>query len=105
MKSPDPILYLTHILEGMELAKSYVQGLDLIEFSESQKLQDAVIRRIEIIGEAVKNLPRELREASHRRSAPASERIQKTRALSNQGVNLPLQGSHLAASYGRFAFR
>ncbi len=30
---------------------------------------------------------------------------EQTRALSNQGVNLPLQGSHLAASYGRFAFR
>ena len=64
MKSPDPTLYLTHILESIELAKSYVLGVDYIEFSESQKLQDAVIRRIEIIGEAVKNLPQELREAS-----------------------------------------
>ena len=64
MKSPDPALYLTHILESIELARAYVQGVDIIEFSESQKLQDAVIRRIEIIGEAVKNLPRELREAS-----------------------------------------
>ena len=63
MKSPDPTLYLTHILESIELAKSYVQGVDLIEI---QKLQDTVIRRIEIIGEAVKNLLRELREASQK---------------------------------------
>jgi len=64
VKSPDPTLYLTHVLESIELAKSYVSGVDFIELSESQKLQDAVIRRIEIIGEAVKNLPPELREAS-----------------------------------------
>jgi len=41
-----------------------VEGVDFREFSESQKLQDAVIRRIEIIGEAVKNLPAEVRDAA-----------------------------------------
>lgn len=64
MKSPDPSLYLTHILESIELARSYVAGIEYREFSGSQKLQDAVIRRIEIIGEAVKNLPLDLREAA-----------------------------------------
>jgi uncharacterized protein with HEPN domain len=64
VKPPDPTLYLTHILESIELAKSYVAGVDYIEFSESQKLQDAVVRRIEIIGEAVKNLPPRFREAA-----------------------------------------
>lgn len=33
-------------------------------FSENQQLQDAVIRRIETIGEAVKNLPAEMRDAA-----------------------------------------
>jgi uncharacterized protein with HEPN domain len=64
VKSSDPTLYLTHILESIELARSCVEGVDYVEFSESRKLQDAVIRRIEIIGEGVKNLPQELREAS-----------------------------------------
>src|SRR3972149_11316914 len=32
--------------------------------SASQQLQDAVIRRIEIIGEAVKNVPAEMRDAA-----------------------------------------
>ena len=41
-----------------------MEGVDFREFSESQKLQDAVIRRIEIIGEAVKNLPAEVRDAA-----------------------------------------
>lgn len=33
-------------------------------FSDDQQLQDAVVRRIEIIGEAVKNLPSEIRDAN-----------------------------------------
>lgn len=52
MKSPAPELYLTHILESIELARSYVAGIDFVEFSRNQQLQDAVVRRIEIIGEA-----------------------------------------------------
>lgn len=52
MRSSDPSLYLTHILESIEFAESYVAGIDYIGFSENQQLQDAVVRRIEIIGEA-----------------------------------------------------
>ncbi len=64
MKDRDPSLYLTHVLESIELARAYVEGVDFRRFSESQQLQDAVIRRIEIIGEAVKNLPAEMRDAA-----------------------------------------
>lgn len=63
MTQHDPRLYLTHIIESIELAMSYVAGLDLSEFAEDQATQDAVVRRIEIIGEAVKNLPPHLRSA------------------------------------------
>jgi len=64
VKDRDPILYLTHVLESIELASAYVEGVDFQRFSESQQLQDAVIRRVEIIGEAVKNLPAEIRDAA-----------------------------------------
>jgi len=64
VKDRDPALYLTHVVESIELARAYVEGVDYHEFSESQKLQDAVVRRIEIIGEAVKNLPPEVRDAA-----------------------------------------
>lgn len=56
MKSPAPELYLTHILESIELATSYIAGIDFAEFSQNQQLQDAVIRRIDIIGEAVQTV-------------------------------------------------
>ncbi len=60
--SRDPAVYLSHILECIDFIESYVAGLDLGGFSEDQKVQDAVLRRVEIIGEAVKNLPDELRK-------------------------------------------
>jgi len=46
VKDRDPSLYLTHVLESIDLARSYVEGVDFQRFSESQQLRDAVIRRI-----------------------------------------------------------
>ena len=64
MKDRDPSLYLFHVLESIEFVRGYVESVDFRQFSENQQLQDAVIRRIEIIGEAVKNLPAEMRDAA-----------------------------------------
>lgn len=64
MTRHDPRLYLTHILDSIELIESYVSGIDLPTFAEDQEKQDAVVRRIEIMGEAVKNLPDDLRHAN-----------------------------------------
>jgi uncharacterized protein with HEPN domain len=61
--SKDPTVYLTHILECIDLVEDYVSGLNQEEFEGRQQVQDAVLRRIEIIGEAVKNLPEDLRKA------------------------------------------
>jgi uncharacterized protein with HEPN domain len=64
VKPSDPALYLAHILESIALVQSYVAEIDLAAFSDSQQIQDAVVRRLEIIGEAVKNLPADLRDAA-----------------------------------------
>ena len=57
----DPTIYLEHIVESIELIEQYVGGLDQEKFLENVEKQDAVLRRISIIGEAVKNLPDEFR--------------------------------------------
>ncbi len=57
----DPEVFLAHILESIDLVEGYSEGKTLEEFIESPQLQDAIIRRIEIIGEAVKNLPEDFR--------------------------------------------
>ncbi|MBI4787656.1 MAG: DUF86 domain-containing protein [Chloroflexi bacterium] len=58
----DAQLFLGHIIESIELVQSYTLGVTKKKFLASPQLQDSVIRRIEIIGEAVKNIPAELRE-------------------------------------------
>jgi uncharacterized protein with HEPN domain len=59
--SKDPAVYLSHILECIDLVETYIAGMSPGEFEKNQQVQDAVLRRIEIIGEAVKNLPEDLR--------------------------------------------
>ena len=53
----DPRIFLLHILESINAIERYAFGQTLDTFLSSLKEQDAVIRRLEIIGEAVKNLP------------------------------------------------
>ena len=51
--SPDRA-YLDDILRSARLAMSYVAGMSVQQFDADAKTQDAVIRRLEVIGEAVK---------------------------------------------------
>lgn len=54
---------LEHIIESIELIEQYAEGVDRAAFLEDPQLQDSVYRRLEIIGEAVKNLPADYRAA------------------------------------------
>lgn len=53
----NPKILLGHILESIEEIEKYKYHVTKEKFSKMTMLQDAVIRRIEIIGEAVKKLP------------------------------------------------
>ena len=53
--------YLKDILESIERIEEYTESLDFDDFLENKMVQDAVVRRLEIIGEAVKNIPEEIR--------------------------------------------
>ena len=64
MTQHDPALYLSHIVESASLVESYVRDLDVEAFRNDQQRQDAVVRRLEIMGEAVKHLPDSIREAN-----------------------------------------
>jgi uncharacterized protein with HEPN domain len=50
-------LYLDDIVESIDRIVDYTRELTEDEFCRRQQVQDAVLRRIEIIGEAVKHLP------------------------------------------------
>ena len=53
--------YLIDILEAAKLALAYVSGKSKDEFLEDTQCQDAVIRRLEIIGEAARRISDETR--------------------------------------------
>jgi len=53
--------FLSHINEAVKRTVLYVEKMTYEQFLEDIKTQDAVIRNIEIIGEATKNISEELR--------------------------------------------
>lgn len=55
--SKEPKVFLAHILDSIDFVFEYAKNLSADDFQRSTEKQDAVMRRIEIIGEAVKNLP------------------------------------------------
>ncbi|MEK7060655.1 MAG: DUF86 domain-containing protein [Patescibacteria group bacterium] len=58
----DYFVFLNHIVESITVIEEYIRNCSEEEFMRSQEKQDAVIRRLEIIGEAVKNIPQEYRD-------------------------------------------
>lgn len=50
--------YLGHILEAIERIGAYTTDVDQVTFLVDKMLQDAVLRNIEIIGEAARNIER-----------------------------------------------
>jgi len=58
----DVNLFLQDILERIELIKNSVKNLSENSFQENKEKVDANIRRLEIIGEAVKNIPDSFRD-------------------------------------------
>ena len=56
-------IVLGDILEAAELLQRYTSGLTYDAFALDIEKQDAVCRRLEIIGEAVRALPREIRDS------------------------------------------
>jgi uncharacterized protein with HEPN domain len=58
--SRDWRLYADDIIEACGKIRRFVAGLDYEAFVADERTRDAVIRNIEIIGEAAKNLPPEV---------------------------------------------
>jgi uncharacterized protein with HEPN domain len=61
MKRDDSV-YIRHIWDAIERIDKYTSGVDEKTFLSNTLIQDAVIRQIEVIGEAAKRLSPELRQ-------------------------------------------
>ena len=54
-------LYVRDILQNMRDAEDFIQGLTYEQFAPDKKTVNAVIRSIEVIGEAAKHVPTSIR--------------------------------------------
>ena len=61
MKKDDAV-FIRYILDSMDILGEYLKGKTYEEFEENRMLQDAVIRELEIIGEATKSLSQDFRD-------------------------------------------
>lgn len=60
--SRDVVVFLDDILDSIDRIQRYTEGLDRDGFLDADQVQDAVLWRLAVIGEAVKNLPESLRD-------------------------------------------
>lgn len=60
----DDKVYLKHILDSIHKIEGYTEGVDEIVFlSEPEMVNDAVVRQLEIIGEASRNISESFRNS------------------------------------------
>jgi len=55
-------IYLQDIVAAMDSIEVFIEGMNLEMFQADDKTASAVIRKLEIIGEAVKQIPTEIRQ-------------------------------------------
>lgn len=57
----DPLVYLDDIIQACRKIERYTSTITFEQFQDDEKTIDAVVRNFEIIGEAVKNVPADIR--------------------------------------------
>lgn len=57
MPKRDPDLLVQDMLEAMQKIEIYIAGLDYPKFLRDEKTTDAVVRNLEVLGEAARQLP------------------------------------------------
>lgn len=54
-------LYLEDIQDSIRKIEKYTRGSNFEKFSRNEQMIDAVVRNLSIIGEAVRNIPKEIK--------------------------------------------
>ncbi len=55
-------LYLADMLAAMESIERFIEGMTFEQFQRDDKTASAVVRKLEIIGEAARNIPEEIKQ-------------------------------------------
>jgi len=62
----DDLAYIDHILECIHKINEFSNGLSLKDFKTNELVQDAIIRNIEIIGEASKKISKDTKQTYYK---------------------------------------
>lgn len=57
-----PLLYLQDILQSLNYIEKFIHQMDYRQFFADEKTKYAVVRSLEVIGEATKNIPKSVRQ-------------------------------------------
>ncbi len=55
-------LFIEDILDSIETIEHFVENMSFEDFVQDDKTSSAVIRKLEIMGEAAKNIPKDVRQ-------------------------------------------
>ncbi len=83
-------VYLQQIVEYINEIKTYIKGINFREFENSGLLQDAVIRKIELIGETAKRLS-PLFWKKYRKVLPLAEAVSTRNRLIHEYDDIDLE--------------
>ena len=62
MNNKDPKIYLQHVKDCIVQIRTYSRDITEQDFYDNDLIQDGVVHRLIIIGEAVKNIPVDIKE-------------------------------------------
>lgn len=85
----DNLVYLKQIVDYVGEIETYIQGVDFEKFEQNGLIQDAVIRKIELIGEAAKRLSIGFWE-KYRNDLPLAEAVSTRNRLIHQYDDIDL---------------
>jgi uncharacterized protein with HEPN domain len=88
----DYSLYLKDIVDAMDAIEKFVEGIDFDRFQNDDLISSAVIRKFEIIGEASKNIPDDVRGKYPQIPWKEMAGMRDTLIHFYFGINLPLYG-------------
>ncbi len=58
----DPLVFISHIIDSIKDIEHFMKNVSKELFFKNKEKRSAVIRQIEVIGEAVKNLPSDFKD-------------------------------------------
>lgn len=83
-------LYVEDILESIDRINEYVSGMAYEDFVSDRRTVDAVVRNLEVIGEAGKCIPEEARQRCPRIEWPKIVGLRNMLIHAYFGISLPI---------------